>query len=146
MKTLIIFRSYHHQNTERIVRAMAEILAADVVSATKSDNVNPKDYDRIGFASGIYFNGFDKTVFKTIDRFGPQPGKPAFLVCTAGIYRPAHTESVAKKLTDFGYTVLGTFACRGFDTWGPWKFVGGFNKGAPTEEDFAAARAFARSL
>ncbi|MEU8844704.1 hypothetical protein AB0C70_00335 [Streptomyces sp. NPDC048564] len=40
----------------------------------------------------------------------------------------------------------GSFSCRAFDTWTPFKLVGGINKQRPNAGDLAAARAFAGRL
>jgi flavodoxin len=49
-------------------------------------------------------------------------------------------------LTKKGYEVLGDFACRGFDTWGPLWLTGGLNRAHPDERDFQRAREFAGRL
>ena len=41
---------------------------------------------------------------------------------------------------------LGEFGCRGYDTFGPFKLMGGIARGRPNEADLAAARAFYRDL
>ena len=41
-----------------------------------------------------------------------------------------------------GCPVLGEFSCKGYDTFGPFKLVGGIAKGHPDEQDFANARKF----
>ena len=42
--------------------------------------------------------------------------------------------------------MLGEFGCKGYDTFGPFKLVGGIAKGHPDQKDLAAARAFYRRL
>lgn len=34
---------------------------------------------------------------------------------------------------------LGTYACKGFNTYGPWKLVGGMNKKHPTADEILGA-------
>ena len=41
---------------------------------------------------------------------------------------------------------LGRFQCKGYDTFGPFKFVGGIQKGHPTEDEIAEAVEFYRNL
>lgn len=54
MKNLIVCESIHHGNTEKIGKAIAEYLNADLIK-TNDVNVNTlEDYDLIGFGSGIY--------------------------------------------------------------------------------------------
>ncbi len=45
-----------------------------------------------------------------------------------------------------GFSVVAEFSCKGWDTVGPYRLVGGINKGRPNEEDLEQARAFARGL
>ena len=52
--------------------------------------------------------------------------------------------NVRDRLRDKGYNLLGDFNCRGFDTVGPLRFVGGVNRGRPDESDLTRARRFAR--
>ncbi|MGA5823906.1 hypothetical protein ACPC54_39405 [Kitasatospora sp. NPDC094028] len=42
--------------------------------------------------------------------------------------------------------MAGTFACRGFDTWLPFRLVGGINRTRPDAGDLAAAHAVAEGL
>ncbi|MGB3985262.1 MAG: flavodoxin, partial [Limnochordia bacterium] len=42
--------------------------------------------------------------------------------------------------------LLGTYGCRGFDTFGPFKLVGGIAKGHPNENDIAGAVKFFAGL
>lgn len=41
---------------------------------------------------------------------------------------------------------LGEYRCQGYDTFGPFKLVGGIAKGHPTDEEIAAAVTFYRKL
>lgn len=41
---------------------------------------------------------------------------------------------------------LGAYHCLGYDTFGPFKLVGGIAKGHPTEEEIAEAVRFYQSL
>ena len=41
---------------------------------------------------------------------------------------------------------IGTYHCQGFDTFGPFKLVGGIAKGHPTEEELQGAADFYRNL
>jgi hypothetical protein len=42
--------------------------------------------------------------------------------------------------------VIGEFACRGFDSWGPLFLIGGLNWHHPDARDLEQARQFARRL
>jgi flavodoxin len=54
-----------------------------------------------------------------------------------GFYK-AVTDAVEKK----GCKVIGRYGCFGYDTFGPFKLVGGLKKGHPTEEEIEGAVAF----
>jgi flavodoxin len=42
--------------------------------------------------------------------------------------------------------VIGSFACKGLDTFGIMKLIGGVAKGRPNEKDLQEARIFAKGL
>ena len=42
--------------------------------------------------------------------------------------------------------LIGTFSCKGYDTFGPFKLVGGIGKGRPNAKDLAASVDFYRGL
>ena len=41
---------------------------------------------------------------------------------------------------------LGAYQCLGYDTFGPFKLVGGISKGHPTEDEIAGAVKFYRAI
>ena len=47
-----------------------------------------------------------------------------------------------EKKTD----IIGKFGCKGYDTFGPFKLVGGIAKGHPDEKDLEAAVSFVAGL
>ena len=62
MKTLIVYASVHHQNTEKVAKAMAEELEADLVPVSQAQPDIITTYELIGFGSGIYFMKFHKSL------------------------------------------------------------------------------------
>ncbi|MEI3307063.1 MAG: hypothetical protein V8R40_14225 [Dysosmobacter sp.] len=42
--------------------------------------------------------------------------------------------------------MLGEFSCKGYNTFGPFKLIGGSAKGRPNEDDLENARTFYRKL
>lgn len=146
MKTVICYASRHHGNTRRVVEAMAREGEAELIDATAaSGDIQLEDCGCIGFASGIYFGKFHPGVLDWARRHLPQ-GKPVFFVCTYGSSQGSGTQALRELAAERGCPVLGTFGCRGYDTFGPFKLVGGIAKGRPNEADLAAARAFYRDL
>ena len=147
MKTLIVYISYHHGNTEKIAKAMGDVLEAELrgPESTKPESVS--EYDLIGFASGNYFGKFDKRLVTFIDSLPRGIGKPAFIFSTHGgeSYKQAH-EELKKRLREKGLNVVGEWNCKAFDTFGPLKLMGGINKSRPNEADVLDAKRFAEGL
>ncbi len=146
MKTLIVCQSYHHGNTKKIADAMAAVLRADVVSP-RDVNVSALDgYDLIGFGSGIAFGKHYKGLLKWVDGL-PILHKKAFVFSTRGDRRlRSYHRALRGRLEEKGWTIVGEFSCRGFDTYGLTKLIGGIAKGRPNEHDLRDAAEFARSL
>ena len=145
MKTAICYYSRHHGNTLKILEAMAEEGEVDLIDVTTRQAVGLEKYDCIGFASGVYFGKFHEGVLAFARQYLPQ-GKPVFFVYTYGGAKGAGTKALAEIAKEKGCPVLGEFSCKGYDTFGPFKLVGGLAKGRPNEEDLEKARAFYRGL
>ena len=146
MKTLIVYTSIHHQNTEKVAKVIAEELEADLVPIGKAQSDTLKAYDLIGFGSGIYFMKHHKTLLQFVETLPAVTEKRAFVFSTSGDGRRERHASLKEKLVKRGFFIVDEFSCKGWDTWGPMKLFGGINKGRPNEEDLAEARAFARGL
>ncbi|OFI05044.1 flavodoxin [Clostridium acetireducens DSM 10703] len=146
MKTLIVYTSIHHGNTEKIGKAMAEVLKADMIK-TEDMNVNIlKDYDLIGFGSGVYYGKPHKTIVDFIENMPRTSNKRAFVFSTSGQGKTKYNNSIEEKLKEKGFNIVGSFACKGFDTFGPFKLIGGLGKGRPNAEDIQNAKDFAKGL
>ena len=145
MKTLIVYTSVHHQNTEKVANVMAAELEADL---TPTGNAKPETlaaYDLVGFGSGIYFGKHHKTLLRFVETLPPVTQKRVFVFSTSGDGK-VHHAALKDKLVNKGFVIVDEFCCRGWDTVGPLKLFGGINKGRPDENDLAAARAFAQGL
>ena len=140
MKTAICYYSRHHGNTLKVLEAMAEAAGADLIDVTSRIAARLPQYDRIGFASGIYYSKFHEAVVNYAAQYLP--------VCTHGSkdcpekYYAAIRQIAEQK----GCPVLGCFSCRGYDTFGPFKLIGGMAKGHPDETDLQKARDFISRL
>jgi flavodoxin len=141
MKTLVIYSSKHHMNTEKIALAIGEELGAEV---KKLADVKPQDLDAfelVGFGSGI--NGFNVhpklTAF--VAGLSEQKGQKAFVFSTCASGKD-WTEKLQMLLAEKGFSVLGEFHCPGL--WTPLFFK--IRRGHPDAVDVENARAFARSL
>ena len=143
MKTAIIFASVHHGNTRKIVEQIARNNNVDLIDATQVKEKDLSEYDRIGFASGIYYGKFHQSVLNFASVNLPEY-KEVFLICTYG--GSAAYQSIETIIKDKHCNVIGKFSCKGYDTFGPFKLVGGIAKGHPNEKDLTAAMEFYQSL
>ena len=60
MKTAIVYYSKHHGNTKKLLDAIAAAAEVDLIDVTADKDADLLGYDRIGFASGIYYSSFAK--------------------------------------------------------------------------------------
>jgi flavodoxin len=146
MKTLIVCLSEHHGNTKKIADAMAIVLNAEVVSPRDVNVAALGEYDLIGFGSGIAFGKHYKGLLKLVGEL-PLDSKKAFVFSTRGAPRlRSYHRALKSQLEEKGITIVGEFSCRGFDTYGAMKLIGGIAKGRPNEQDLREAQEFAKSL
>ncbi|MEL7670935.1 flavodoxin family protein [Methanobacterium sp.] len=150
MKSILILYSYHHHNTEKIAKAIAQVLSADIILPKDVNPESIQDYDLIGFGSGIYSAKHDESLLKLADRLPEVNNKDAFIFSTAGITgksKSAKDHSTLKyKLESKGYTIIAEFQCKGFNTNSFLRLFGGMNKGRPNIEDLKHAEEFAESM
>jgi len=150
MKNLIVYASMHHGNTEKVAKAIAEILDAELVKPHEVDITTLSKYDLIGFGSGIYYVKHHSSLLGLIDKLPTLKNKKAFIFYTSGLrkIRFFHecNKALKRKLSDKGFDIIGEFSCPGFDTNGPLKFIGGIRKDRPNKKDLEKARNFARDL
>ena len=143
MRKAIVYTSVHHGNTEKLVKRIAEECQVDLIDAIKQMNADLNDYDMIGFASGIYFSKFHQSILEFAEKNLPDD-KKIFLICTYG--GSANYKSIEQILDKKHASVVGKFGCKGYDTFGPFKLVGGIAKGHPNEEDMKNAVDFVKGL
>ncbi len=141
-RALIICTSVSHGNTRKVAEGMGEVLEAPVVAPEEVDGM--EGYDLIGFGSGIFLHRFHQQLREFVSALPRQQGR-AFVFATSGLPAP-RLGPMVRLLQGKGFEVTDTFSCRGFDTWAPFKPVGGIRKGRPDDSDLAAARSFATGL
>lgn len=144
MKTLIIYYSQHHKNTKKLVDAVVECGDVDVVRATE-EIPDISRYELIGFASGIYYGRFAKQVTEKAATHNIA-GKKVFLMYTCGVRRKKYGLDIKEIIVKKGAQLVGEFCCRGYDTFGPFKIIGGIAKGKPGNSDLAAVKSFYSSI
>ncbi|MET9952511.1 flavodoxin family protein [Streptomyces sp. NPDC006339] len=148
MKAVIVCVSVSHGNTRLVADAMAPALGAEVVTPEEADPVELAGADLVGFGSGIFSGRFHPRLTEFVRALPAGRGK-AFLFATSGLpeLRPKpFTRPLVRLLEAKGFEVEGGFTCRAFDTWAPFRLLGGINKQRPDTGDLAAARAFAERL
>lgn len=145
MKTAILYYSKHHGNTKKVLDAIAKVWNVTLIDAAETEQVELSGYDRIGFASGIYFSKFHKSVLKLAESSLPQ-GKKVFFLYTCGAKKDTYTKALRELAKARKAQVLGEYGCLGYDTYGPFKLIGGLAKGHPDEKELADAVAFYEAL
>jgi flavodoxin len=142
MNVLIIYKSYHKMNTEKVAKAMAETMNATL---KKVEEAKPEDllkYDLIGFGSGIYVGKYHKDLFKLIEKI-PRLEKDVFIFSTAGGPDEKYDQPLKEILIEKGCRIVGVFRCPGQSGLLGFTFA---NKGHPDEQDLERARAFVKGL
>ena len=146
MKTAIIYYSKHHGNTKKVLDAIAASDSdVELVDATEKHELDLIKYDRVGFASGIYYGKFAEQVLN-FSKVNLPTGKDVFFIATVGNPTKNCFNSVAEVTESKHCKELGRYICKGFDTYGPFKLVGGLQKGHPTDEEIQAAVDFYKAL
>ena len=146
MKALIIYISIHQGNTKKIAEKIAEVLNAELLNPNEVDEKTLTEYDLIGFGSGIYMGKHHKSLLNLIDKLPDMKNKKAFIFSTSGMDSSSSHGALKNKLLEKGFNIVEEFSCKGFDKWGPFKLIGGINKGRPNEKDIIEAENLANSL
>jgi flavodoxin len=144
MKAIIIYASTHHGNTKKVVDAITKEFEVETVDAITVKDKDLSDYDLIGFASGIYAARLHPTIVEFAKNNLPQ-NKKIFYIMTSAMDKD-FSKSMTDVLKDKNPEVVGAFSCHGYNTFGPFKLVGGTSKGHPDEADLANAVAFYRGI
>lgn len=150
MNSLIVCRSIHHGNTKKVASAIAEVLQAEVVSPRDVSYDHLREYDLIGFGSGVYFSILHRSIGEFVDEMPVMEGGKAFLFFTHGLdhlyWAKLGRQPVSEKLEEKGFEIVGEFGCKGFQSNMPFRLIGGINKGRANEDDLEEVRVFAPEL
>ena len=144
-KTAVVYYSRHHFNTKKLLEAIAEKHELDLFDVLKEEDIDLSVYDRIGFASGAYYATFAVQLLSFAENRLPE-GKDVFFINTCGTMHDLYFSEIRKTAKKKRCRELGSYQCLGFDTFGPFKLVGGIAKGHPDEQDIEKAIRFYESL
>ena len=144
-KAVIIYGSTHHQNTFKLVNAIANKHKLATLDATNDTYADLSGYDLIGFASGIDFGKFYSIVEDFLKRNLPH-GKKVFFMYTCAKPDSRFTQSIKAEAIKKGAVILGEYGCKGYNTYGPLKLIGGMNKKHPDKNDIDSALLFYESV
>lgn len=147
---LLLVESVRHGNTAKVAEAIARVLNAEIAAPEAVPCTALADYSLVGFGSGVYYGQMHPALLDWARGLPDTPAAsiPVFIFSTSGLPFLAKlwTGSLRRLLCRKGFQVVGEFACRGFDTWGPLWLTGGLNRGHPDERDLENARRFADQI
>ncbi|MEJ9077528.1 flavodoxin domain-containing protein [Gordonia malaquae] len=150
MTALIICTSKSNGSTMRVADELASVLGARVVSPETVTDSDIERADLVGWGSGIYWMSFAPELVARVEALSERDRGRAFVFATSGMPETPlrrYTANMRALLASRGFSVADdVFHCRGLDTMGPLGWIGGVNKGHPSETDLAAAREYARRL
>lgn len=143
-KVLIVYASIHHGNTKKVVDALTEKYTFETVDATKVKNMDLSQYDVIGFASGVYAFNLHQSIIEFASTNLPSD-KKVFIISTSAMNKD-FSGSLVKIIDEKKCKLIGKYSCFGYNTFGPFKLVGGTSKGHPDQKDIDAAIQFYADL
>ena len=85
----------------------------------------------------------------TLDNFAKnnmQIKKKVFFLYTCAMDRDGFTDSIKEIALEKEAVILGEYGCKGYNTYGPWKVIGGMNKKHPNEAEVESAVEFFNKL
>jgi len=140
-KTVIIYASTHHGNTRKLIKAISEKYQIDIIDAIEQKFANLSEYELIGFASGIDFGKFYDAVEQFLKDNLPE-NKAVFFMYTCARDDKDFTYTMRTEAMKRHALLMGEYGCRGYNTYGAWKVIGGMNKHHPTKKELDGAVQF----
>lgn len=135
-KLLIIYASVHHANTKKVLELAGEKIAFDMVSVDEVGKFNLANYECIGLASGIYMSKPHNKIVDFIESYKDElKNKKVVTVFTSGVRNKKNIKMFLNQMIEKGISNTAAFRCKGYDTFGPFRFIGGINKGHPNRND-----------
>ncbi|MCI6378789.1 MAG: flavodoxin family protein [Clostridiales bacterium] len=140
MNTAIVYYSKHHGNTKKLVDAIAREYDVTAIDVAQNPCPDLTGYTLIGLASGIYYSKFHKSLLNIAETL-PR-GKKVFLLYTYGAKKDTYTRAIREAAAKSYARVVGEYGCFGFDTFGPFRLIGGMAKGHPNQDELRGAVSF----
>ena len=145
MNVAIVYYSQHHGNTKKLLDAIAAHEKVTLINVVENESADLSAFDCIGFASGIYFASFAKQLLTFAQTHLPE-SKDVFFLNTCGFESGVYFEAIRKITRAKKCRELGAYQCLGYDTFGPFKLVGGIAKGHPDENEITACVRFYQAI
>lgn len=145
MKKAIVYYSKHHNNTKKVLDAISQKFDVTLIDAANTSDKDLSDYDLIGFASGIYYSKFHKSVLNYARNNLPL-NKKVFFIYTYGAKKDGYTKAIKEIVLRNKAEIIGEYGCYGFNTFGPFKLIGGIAKGHPDNEEISEAIKFYENI
>jgi flavodoxin len=141
----IVYCSVHHGNTKKLLDGIAGACEVDLLDTAQAEKADLSQYRAVGFASGVYMSKLHRALF---DFIGGNPALPrrAFILYTSGSGGKKYADSFAARLKERGLRVDGVYSCKGYDTFGPFKLVGGIAKGHPSQSEIDGGVRFVKDI
>lgn len=145
---MVIYNSIYYGNTEKIAKAIAKCFEVSLVTPQQVDIKILLQYGLIGFGSGIYYNKHHQSLFDIVAKIPSVRNIKAFIFSTNRDGITDGHKLLRDTLREKGFTIVGEFACKGFEEWRAIKTVGGkgINEGKPDEQDQKNVEKFALDL
>lgn len=146
-RVAIIYHSYHHGNTKKILEAIKNKFDFELYTVEEATNKDFKEYDIVGFASGIEAGQIYRKLLNFIKSYDyNSKNQKSFLITTSGFRSDIFSRSAIKAIKDKEFQLLGEYKCLGWNTFGPFKLVGGVAKLHPTEDEINSAIKFINDI
>lgn len=146
-KAVILYASTEHKNTEKLVKGIAESVdGITLVNVLAQKDIDISPYEYIGFASGIYFGKMHDKIMELLETLVLRPDQKSFVLCTCGAKYTDHAKTAKYILTDRGFECLGSYVCKGYDTYGLLKYIGGISRGRPNAGDISKGAEFVKNI
>lgn len=147
MKSLIIYYSGYNGNTEKIAQFFAKEMGSELINIKDINDVDIKDYNLIGFGSGVYRESMAPQLFRLVENLNLRD-KNVFVFSTSGVGIKFYNRKLIKLLESKGAINKSSFACKGsfvaqqFTNKKLFAIIGRLSQNHPNDKDFEKAKKF----